>query len=308
MNKITVIGSINSDITLKMNYLPKHGETIHANELFTAGGGKGANQAIAAKRNGADTFFIGAVGNDDSGQRMLHQLREEGIDITGIDTIENQATGSAYILLDNSGENSIIIHSGANQYLTDIQVKQYQELIINSDCLIAQFESSIESTVTAFQLAKKQSVRTILNPAPAIQTIPKELLLCTDMIVPNETEVEILTGITINSMESLLQASTYLHNLGIEAVVITLGSQGAYYDLHGKNGIVPACKVKAIDTTAAGDTFIGAMATVLAPDFSNLEAALIYGSNAAALTVQRFGAQPAIPYKDELSGVLQDKE
>ncbi|MBM7689630.1 ribokinase [Enterococcus ureilyticus] len=300
MNKVTIIGSINSDTTLRMKYLPKPGETLHTTELFTSGGGKGANQAIAARRNGAQTAFIGAVGKDDTGKRMITLLEKETIDISGIEVIDNQSTGSAYILLDSFGENSIIIHSGANNHITNAQVKAYQDLIEASDFIIAQFESTLDSTIQAFKLAKQNGVKTILNPAPAFEQIPPELLAHTDLIIPNESEVEILTGIKISSEQSMKEAADYLHNLGIESVVITLGNKGAFYDVKGKSGIIPALKVKAVDTTAAGDTFIGAMVSVLQKDFSNLEEAIKYGTRAAALTVQRFGAQPSIPYGSEL--------
>ncbi|GGC78073.1 ribokinase [Enterococcus wangshanyuanii] len=304
MNEVTVIGSINADTTLKMNYLPKHGETIHANELFTSGGGKGANQAIAAKRSGAKTNFIGAVGTDDTGKRMLDLLNKEMIDISGIKSLDDQTTGSAYVLLDSFGENSIIIHSGANNQITPEQVEENRNKIEASEFIIAQFESPIDSTIRAFELARAAGAKTILNPAPAIEQIPTELLENIDMIIPNESEVEILTGIKITSEQSMIHAASSLHGLGIETVVITLGSAGAFYDRAGERGIIPAYPVKAVDTTAAGDTFIGAMAAILKTDFSNLEEAIRYGAKAASLTVQRYGAQPAIPYRSELDELI----
>ncbi|MFW8054344.1 ribokinase [Vagococcus fluvialis] len=300
MNTITVIGSINLDTTLRVKEMPKPGETLHAKEHFTAGGGKGANQAVAAKRSGADTYFIGAVGNDGAGMMMNELLTHEEIDITGVSTLDNQSTGQAFITVDDSGENSIMIFSGANNSFTPEQVKKSSETIIKSDFLISQFESAMDSTVAAFNIARDNQVKTILNPAPAISEMPKDLLSVTDMIIPNETETEILTGIKVTDEASLKEAAKALHELGIEAVIITIGSKGAFYDVNGKSGIVPAFKVKAVDTTAAGDTFIGALSSVLKPDFSNIEEAITYGNKASSLTVQRFGAQPSIPYKNEL--------
>ena len=300
MNTITVIGSINLDTTLRVKEMPKPGETLHAKEHFTAGGGKGANQAVAAKRSGADTYFIGAVGNDGAGMMMNELLTHEEIDITGVSTLDNQSTGQAFITVDDSGENSIMIFSGANNSFTPEQVKKSSETIIKSDFLISQFESAMDSTVAAFNIARDNQVKTILNPAPAISDMPKDLLSVTDMIIPNETETEILTGIKVTDEASLKEAAKALHELGIEAVIITIGSKGAFYDVNGKSGIVPAFKVKAVDTTAAGDTFIGALSSVLKPDFSNIEEAITYGNKASSLTVQRFGAQPSIPYKNEL--------
>ncbi len=300
MNTITVIGSINLDTTLRVEQMPKPGETLHAKEHFTAGGGKGANQAVAAKRSGAKTYFIGAVGNDGAGTMMTELLTQEEIDISGVKTLNNESTGQAFITVDDAGENSILIFSGANNSFTPEQVKGSSAIIEKSDFIISQFESAINSTVEAFNIARNAKVKTILNPAPAINDMPKELLSVTDMIVPNETETEILTGIKVTDEKSLKEAADYMHGLGIEAVIITIGSNGAFYDVNGRTGIIPAFKVKAVDTTAAGDTFIGALSTVLKPDFSNIEEAITYGNKASSLTVQRFGAQPSIPYKNEL--------
>ncbi|MDT2527101.1 ribokinase [Lactococcus petauri] len=301
MNKITIIGSINLDTTLRVSNMPKPGETLHAKEHFTAGGGKGANQAVAAKRSGADTFFIGAIGKDGAGQMMRELLEYEDIDTSAVQLLESQSTGQAFITVDDSGENSIMIFSGANNAFTSDHVENSKHIIANSDFLIAQFESALDSTVTAFKLAKENDVRTILNPAPARTDIPQELLATTDIIIPNETEAELITGIKVEDEHSLKAAADYFHNLGIEAVIITLGSKGAYYDIKdGKSGIIPAFKVAAVDTTAAGDTFIGALSTILKADFSNIEDAILYGSKASSLTVQRYGAQPSIPYKNEL--------
>lgn len=300
MNTITVVGSINLDTTLRVNQMPKPGETLHAKEHFTAGGGKGANQAVAAKRSGANTYFIGAVGNDGAGMMMSELLTHESINIDGVITLDNQSTGQAFITVDDGGENSIMIFSGANNSFTPEHVRASTETIEKSDFIISQFESAMDSTVEAFNIAREKQVKTILNPAPAISNMPRELLSVTDMIIPNETETEILTGIKVTDEESLKKAAESLHELGIEAVIITIGSKGAFYDVNGQSGIVPAFKVKAVDTTAAGDTFIGALSSRLKPDFSNIEEAIKYGNKASSLTVQRFGAQPSIPYENEI--------
>lgn len=300
MNTITVIGSINLDRTIRVKQMPKPGETMHTKEIFSAGGGKGANQAVAAKRSEAVTNFIGAIGNDEAGEMMRELLSEEGIELAGVQTLEKQATGQAYIIVDDQGENSIMIHSGANNAFTPKQVQAHADLIKASDFVVAQFESTLESTIEAFTIAREAGVKTILNPAPALESVPEELLKVTDMIIPNETETEILTGIKVTDEASLKAAADHFHQLGIEAVIITIGSKGAFYDVQDRSGIVPAFKVNAVDTTAAGDTFIGAMSSVLKKDFSNLEQAIEYGNQASSLTVQRFGAQPSIPYKNEL--------
>lgn len=301
MNKVTVIGSINLDRTIRVKEMAKPGETIHASEVFSAGGGKGANQAVAAKRSGAKTAFIGAVGNDDAGKTMRELLGYEEIQLDGIAELDKVATGQAYIVVDEKGENSIMIHAGANGKITPEHVVEHADLIKESDFVIAQFESDLASTIKAFEVAHQASVKTILNPAPAMRTVPEELLKTTDVIAPNETETEILTGIKVVDEESMRKAAAKLHALGIKVVLITIGSKGSFYSMDGQSGIVPAFKVKAVDTTAAGDTFIGALSTVLKPDFSNLVEAITYGNKASSLTVQRFGAQPSIPYKHELN-------
>lgn len=301
MNKVTVIGSINLDRTIRVKEMAKPGETIHASEVFSAGGGKGANQAVAAKRSGAKTAFIGAVGNDDAGKTMRELLGYEEIQLDGIAELDKVATGQAYIVVDEKGENSIMIYAGANGKITPEHVVEHADLIKESDFVIAQFESDLASTIKAFEVAHQAGVKTILNPAPAMRTVPEELLKTTDVIAPNETETEILTGIKVVDEESMQKAAAKLHALGIKVVLITIGSKGSFYSMDGQSGIVPAFKVKAVDTTAAGDTFIGALSTVLKPDFSNLIEAITYGNKASSLTVQRFGAQPSIPYKHELN-------
>lgn len=301
MNTVTVIGSINLDRTIRVKNMPKPGETIHTKEIFSAGGGKGANQAVAAQRSEAKTHFIGAVGDDDAGKTMLDLLTQEKINLAGITKMTNQSTGQAYVTVDDAGENQIMIHGGANMAFTPDDVKVHRDIIEASDFVVAQFESAVDSTVEAFRIAQAAGVKTILNPAPAMEKVPAELLAVTDMIVPNETETETLTGIAITDEASMIKASAALHALGISAVIITIGSKGAFYDIDGRHGIIPAFKVEAVDTTSAGDTFIGAMSSVLNKDFSNLEDAIRYGNRASSIAVQRFGAQPSIPYKNEIT-------
>ncbi|EQM53916.1 ribokinase [Lactiplantibacillus plantarum EGD-AQ4] len=301
MNTVTVIGSINLDRTIRVKNMPKPGETIHTKEIFSAGGGKGANQAVAAQRSGAKTHFIGAVGDDDAGKTMLDLLTQEKINLAGITKMTKQSTGQAYVTVDDAGENQIMIHGGANMAFTPDDVAAHRDIIEASDFVVAQFESAVDSTVEAFKIAQAAGVKTILNPAPAMEKVPAELLAVTDMIVPNETETETLTGIAITDEASMMKASAALHELGISAVIITIGSKGAFYDINSRHGVIPAFKVEAVDTTSAGDTFIGAMSSVLDKDFSNLEDAIRYGNRASSIAVQRFGAQPSIPYKNEIT-------
>ncbi|RMC23528.1 MULTISPECIES: ribokinase [unclassified Lactobacillus] len=303
MNKVTVIGSINLDTNLRVERMVKPGETIHAKEHYSAAGGKGANQAVAAARSGCVTSFIGAVGDDAPGTEMLDLLKQEKIDISGITTIKNESTGQAFISVDDEGQNSITIYAGANYDFHVKDIDKKSKLISSSDFVIAQFETPVEATIKGFEIARANGVKTILNPAPAMAKIPAELLRLTDMIAPNETEAETITGVHVADKTSARQAAVKLHELGVKAVIITIGSKGAFYDFDGQSELVPAFKVKAVDTTAAGDTFIGSMSSLLKPDFSNLHEAIIFANKASSLTVQRYGAQPSIPYKKEIDQV-----
>ncbi|WP_099224886.1 ribokinase [Listeria costaricensis] len=301
MNKVTILGSINLDTTLRMNQLPKPGETVHSYEAFSNGGGKGANQAIAARRNRAETSFIGAVGNDEAGKLLVDLLSQDGVDISGIRILEKEKTGSAIVMVDDQAENSIVIHSGANHQIVIEKTEQIVRFLEKSDFLISQFEINLEAITKAFELAKGLGVKTILNPAPAMKNIPETLLLNTDIFIPNKSEAEMITGIDIKGEQELYQASKKIQDLGAELVIITLGNKGSYFLKGTKTGRVPARVVKPVDTTAAGDTFIGALAAVLKKDYSNLKEAIEYATCASALAVQRFGAQSSIPYADEVT-------
>ena len=300
MNKVVVLGSINLDRTIRVSRMPKGGETIHAEEIFSAGGGKGANQAVAAQRLGAKTAFIGAIGNDDAGKTMLELLENEAINTKAIAKMNNEKTGQAYVIVDDKSENRILVYGGANMAFTTDHVAKYADVIGEKDFIVSQFETSLEPVIEAFKIAHQNQVTTILNPAPAKTEIPSELLALTDVIIPNETETQILTGIEITDIKSMQQAAAKIHAMGIKVVLITIGKQGTFYSYNGQDGIVPAFKVKALDTTAAGDTFIGALSSVLKKDMSNLVEAIKFSNKASSLTVQRLGAQPSIPYLKEL--------
>ncbi|MEK0151994.1 ribokinase [Tetragenococcus halophilus] len=300
MNKVTIVGSINLDTNLRVHRMVKPGETIHGKEHYTAAGGKGANQAVATARAGSKTSFIGAVGNDEPGEQMIDLLKEEKIDVSGVEIIQNEPTGRTFITIDDNGENSIMFYAGANYAFGAEEVAKNSYLIETSDFIIAQLEAPIEATVKAFEIARNKNVKTILNPAPGESNLPEKLLKLTDMIVPNETETETITGVEVTDETSAKNAASKLRELGVEAVIITFGAKGAFYDFNGYNELVPAFKVKAVDTTAAGDTFIGYMVATLEKDFSNLKEAISHGNKASSATVQRFGAQPSIPFKNEM--------
>lgn len=303
MNKVTVIGSINLDTNLRVAQMAKPGETIHAKEHYSAAGGKGANQAVAAARSGCAVSFVGAVGDDAPGKEMLALLKKENINLDGVKEVANESTGQAFITVDDSGQNSITIYSGANYAFDQDDIEQNSDLIAASDFVVAQFETPIEATIQGFKIAHQNNAKTILNPAPAITEIPAELLQVTDIIIPNETEAATITGVEVVDEKSAKKAADKLHELGVSAVIITIGDKGAFYDFQDKQGLIPAFKVKAVDTTAAGDTFIGAMTSILKPDFSNLSDAITFANKASSLTVQRYGAQPSIPTKAEVEQV-----
>lgn len=299
MNTVAIIGSINFDIILGIDRLPTAGETMPMNSLSSAGGGKGANQAIAAARSGAKTAFIGKVGADDYGKRMLSILEENDIDITKISVKKNGQTGQAYILLQESGQNSVIINGGTNLEITTSDVIQAQEKIKEADFLIAQFEIPIDRIVESFKMAHENQVVTILNPAPA-KKLTADLLKITDLIIPNEVESQMLTGIKITDEKTAMESAKILQKKGVKNVIITMGSLGAYYMTEKNEGLISALKVDAVDTTAAGDTFIGALSSQLNKDFSNIKEAIEYATNASSITLQTVGAIPSIPTRQEI--------
>lgn len=300
MNKVTVVGSINLDHMVRTPRMPQGGETIHVHEVFSAGGGKGANQAVAIQRLGSETHFIGAVGNDDEGKMMLELLGEEGMDLSTIRILEDTVTGQAFVIVDDASENRILVYGGANMALTPEHIEESASLIESSQFVVSQFEVDLACIEKAFRIARNAGVKTVLNPAPAKKEVPSQLLDLTDIVIPNETEAELLTGIKVETEADMRACAEAFHNHGVETVIITLGSRGAYFHTKEKEGIVPAFKVDAKDTTAAGDTFIGAFMSCLQPDASNLEEAIQFGNRASSIAVQRYGAQPSIPFKEEL--------
>lgn len=299
MNKVTIVGSLNVDTTLRIKRMPLPGETLAAEGKSSAAGGKGANQAVSAARSGAQTAFIGEVGKDNSGQMMLDEMKANGIDVAGIRENDQVGTGTASILLDENGQNSILIYGGANQQLSPTDVEAAKDKITAADFVVAQFETPQAATLRAFQLAKANGVTTILNPAPA-QKIDPEVLKLTDLIIPNETESAELTGVIITDETSMLISAAKFAQMGVRNLIITVGAKGAFYCTQDGYSFIPAFKVNAVDTTAAGDTFIGALSSQLKPDMSNIEKALVYAQRASSLAVQKMGALPSIPTREQI--------
>lgn len=301
MNKIVVLGSINVDTILNISHLPQPGETMHMHDRSTAGGGKGANQALAAVRAGADTAFISKIGNDHAADFMMKTFKDDGLNIDHVTFSKTEGTGKAYILLQDSGQNSILVYGGANADVTVDDIDEAKDAIKDADCIIAQFEVPIPAITEAFKIAKDNDVVTFLNPAPAQDEIPAELLKLTDIIAPNETEAQTITGVKVEDDDSMQKAADEMHKMGVKTVLITVGDKGSFYSFaEGKSGFVKAFKVKAVDTTAAGDTFVGALMAKMNHEMDNIEEAMTYANKSSSITVQTKGAQNSIPYQKDV--------
>jgi ribokinase len=303
--KLAVLGSINADHILNLAHFPRPGETVIGKQYQVAFGGKGANQAVAAGRAGANIAFIACVGADDIGERIRQQLQQDRIDTAPVETVAEEATGVAMIFVNGEGENNIGIYSGANAALTPACVARHQQVIADADALLMQLESPLESVLAAAKIAKAQQTQVILNPAPATQ-LSDELLALIDIITPNETEAEILTGIAVKSDEDAARAAAALHAKGIQTVLITLGRRGVWLSEQGDGVRIPGFSVQAVDTIAAGDTFNGAFITARLEGVA-MHDAVRFAHAAAAIAVTRPGAQPSVPWRTEIDAFLQQQ-
>ncbi|MEG9499711.1 ribokinase [Mannheimia indoligenes] len=297
MKNLTVLGSINADHVISVPYFAKPGETLTGHSYHIAYGGKGANQAVAAARLGAKVSFIGCIGDDGIGKAMKTAFEKDDINTRPIKSVANEMTGIAMIQVAESGENSIVISAGANGHLDETVVAEFQSEITQADCLLMQLETPLPAIIQAAKIAKENNTQVVLNPAPA-RALPDELLSLLDMITPNETEAEILTGIKVVDEASAKLAAQAFHQKGIEKVLITLGSKGVFVSENGQGEIVAGFRVNAVDTTAAGDTFNGALVTAMLED-KPLNEAIRFAHAAAAISVTRKGAQPSIPRRQE---------
>lgn len=295
--KILVIGSSNTDMTIKSPRLPAPGETILGGTFRMGPGGKGANQAVAAQRLGGDVTFICKVGRDIFGENAVKGYQKEGID-TSHTLYSDEASGTALILVDDSGENCIAVAPGANGDLSPADIDSVADVIRKSDYLILQLEIPVESVLKAAKIAHEAGVYVILNPAPACK-LPKELFSYISLITPNQTESALMTGIDVKDEESRTKAIKAFHEMGVKDVIVTLGSKGSLVCQGDSQIMVEALKVKAVDATAAGDTFCGAVCVALSEGKSLADAAR-FATKASALTVQKMGAQDSIPYKSDI--------
>ena len=302
MNKVCVLGSMNMDLVLKVNNLPQVGETILSKSFEKISGGKGANQAVAAKRSGADVTMISKIGIDENGRILKGKLEDDNIDVKFVFEDKKEETGMAIIMVNENGNNSIIVVPGSNMTIKEEEIDASIEALKKSDILISQFETPEDMTLRAFKKAKELGKLTILNPAPA-KKIDENLLRVTDIIVPNETEAELITGIKVTTLEDAKRAGEAFLEYGVTFAIITLGSKGAAVIGNDFCELVPAYKVNAIDTTAAGDSFIGGLSSKLDVkniNKENLLKAVDFGNRVSSLAVQRKGAQPSIPYLKEV--------
>lgn len=302
-NKVVVIGSYNTDLTIKTVRIPRPGETIIGGVFSEGGGGKGANQAVAAVRAGADVSFIARVGNDVLGKEGIQRLSNERIKTHYIYSDSDCATGVAFIVVDERGENSIVVASGANAKLSSLDMEKAKEEISSGGVVLVQLESPLDTIYTAIKHAHKNGSKVILNPAPA-QPLDQQLLQLIDVITPNKVEAEMLTGIKVTDDESLCAITRKFFEFGIQNVLITLGSKGVFIGVPNLMELIPAYKVRSIDSTGAGDVFSGSLAAFLSEGMS-IESAARMANASATISVTRMGAQNSAPYRNEIEHFMK---
>jgi ribokinase len=295
---IVVVGSANTDMVIRVDRIPGPGETVIGHEFVIAPGGKGANQAVAAARLGADVAFVARLGTDTFGDRAVAGYEDEGIDTSFIARDPDAASGVALIFVDDAGENTIAVASGANARLTPHDVERAAEMIAGAHVLLVQLEVPLDAVSRAIELAHDAGAQVILNPAPA-REIPASLLSKVSIITPNEHEIKVVvgTGDREHALDKILEA-------GVHTALVTLGARGVLWATGERQTPVPAFAVQAVDTTAAGDAFNGGLAYALARGMEMAEA-IRYASAVAAIAVTRMGAQPSLPTRDEVQAFLK---
>ncbi len=302
---IVVIGSSNTDMIVKVPDIPAPGETILGGEFTTASGGKGANQAVAAARCGGQVKFVANVGRDSFGKQAIENFQADGIDTTHVFEDADAPSGIALIMVSEAGENSIAVALGANDHLNPAAINQLEATISQATILLIQLEIPLATVEKAVDIAHKHGVKVILNPAPA-QALSDELLSKVSIITPNESEAMLLTGIEVIGGDSAIESGRALIQRGVDTAIITLGSEGAMIVTADSQQKVPTYPVKAVDTTAAGDTFNGALAVALSEGMA-LPDAVQFANAAAALSVTRMGAQPSVPQRREVETLLNNQ-
>lgn len=297
--KILVIGSLNMDMVIPVRELPQKGETILGGSPDYIPGGKGANQACAAGKLGGSVTMLGKVGRDEMGKALKANLAAAGVDVSQVEETPDAPTGMAVIYVSESGSNSIVVVPGANGLCDAGCIEANEALIAAHDIIVLQLEIPYEAVFRAIQLAKKHRKLVVLNPAPAPDSLPEEVIASLDYFTPNETEMAKIAGLPVGGVEEAVAAGKKLVAEGVGTVLATLGEAGALLVTKDEARVIPSLRVKAVDTTAAGDTFNGAFVTALAEGMDEAEA-IAFGNKAAAISVTRKGAQTSIPTRDEV--------
>ena len=299
---VLIVGSLNMDLVIRTPRLPSPGQTVAGPALETIPGGKGANQAVAAARLGGRVAMLGCVGDDAHGIALRDGLRREGVDTAMVSAHAGITTGIACVTVADSGQNTIVIVAGANELLTPTMIEAQRAAFERARVIVCQLESPPDAVECALKLGRRLDKTVILNPAPAIGPLPTPWLAACDYLIPNETEAALLTARPVESPEDALDAAADLQAQGARHVIITLGARGIAYANTATRLLLPAPSAEAVDTTAAGDTFVGALATALAEGESP-NAAIQFGQAAAAVSVTRLGAQPSIPFRSEITAL-----
>ena len=297
-NKILVVGSSNTDMVIKTYNFPAPGETILGGRFLMNAGGKGANQAVAAARLGGGVTFVGKIGDDIFGKQAVQQLEDEGINVDFVAVDHGNPSGVAMITVDRKGENSIVVAPGSNGTLSPEDFNKALSELPDAEFVLMQLEIPIPTVEYIAHIAAQKQKKVILNPAPAA-ALSDELLQNLYIITPNETEAELLTQIKVSDEQSALKAAETLHEKGVEIVIVTMGAAGAFVLINGESELIKAPKVEAHDTTAAGDTFNGALVVALS-EGKTIQESIAFANRAAAISVTRIGAQSSIPFRNEI--------
>ena len=304
MPSIPIVGSLNMDLVVRVAHLPASGETILGRDYHTIPGGKGANQAVAAARLGGVVHMVGRVGQDKYGQTLRDNLSAEGINVDYVGTDSGSASGVALITVDEAGANTIVVAPGANMAFTPQDVSQAFNRIASMDVLVLQLEVSLDCVLEAARAGRARGAKVVLNPAPA-RLLSDEIYKNVDVLIPNETETGLLTGLAVDTLEQAGLAANRLLEMGVGGVVLTLGGRGALVVAPAESSIhIPPHAVQVVDTTAAGDAFVAGLAVGLAEGLSLAEAARL-GNSAGAIAVTRLGAQPSMPTRDDMARMLE---
>ena len=300
---LTVVGSLNMGLVIRSARIPRSGETIIGSDFQTIPGGKSANQAVAAARLGADVSMVGCLGSDTFADVLLKNLNVSGVDAAHVHKDKDAATGVALIVVDKKGKNSIIVASGANMFLTETEIEAAENVIAASNVLLLQLEVPLAVVIRAAQIARDHDVPVILNPAPA-RELPENLFKLVDVLVPNESETALLTGLESGNPAELGPAADILLDMGVGSVVITLGKQGAFLRVQDTGSqLFDAFKIKAVDTIDAGDAFVAGLVVRMGAGYSLAEA-IHWGNAAGALAAMRFGAQTSMPNEEEVNQLI----